>query len=84
MEYLYVANSMIEGPIPSSFGLMTNFIKLDLSHNKFSETMPHFLSKLEKTIFLSLTINELVRMIPQRYVLIIILFFLNFIHSSID
>ena len=84
MEYLYVANSMIEGPIPSSFGLMKNFIKLDLSHNKFSGTMPHFLSKLEKTIFLSLTINELVRMIPQRYVLIIILFFLNFIHSSID
>ncbi|CAL0303058.1 unnamed protein product [Lupinus luteus] len=62
---LNLSSNFFTGPIPSSFGYLTNLEVLDLSNNRFSGEIPKDLSRMSSLTQLLLSNNQLSGVIPN-------------------
>uniref|UniRef100_K4DC65 Leucine-rich repeat-containing N-terminal plant-type domain-containing protein n=1 Tax=Solanum lycopersicum TaxID=4081 RepID=K4DC65_SOLLC len=64
LEYLDLKFNSLQGPLPSSICNMSKLILLDLSHNYFSDSVPHCLGSLDLLAALDLRRNNLTGNLP--------------------
>ncbi|TMW85190.1 hypothetical protein EJD97_023606, partial [Solanum chilense] len=64
LEYLDLKFNSLQGPLPSSICNMSKLILLDLSHNYFSDSVPHCLGSLDLLTALDLRRNNLTGNLP--------------------
>ncbi|XP_071728547.1 uncharacterized protein [Rutidosis leptorrhynchoides] len=66
LQQFAVVGSGLTGPIPSSFGQLTNMILLYLSDNELSGSIPYELSNCTSLVDLQLDTNQLKGLIPSE------------------
>jgi hypothetical protein len=74
----------IQGSIPSSLGLVTALVGMDLSYNSFSNTIPSFLSNLVGLQLLDVTSNRLQGTIPVAMLNMTALAFLSLANNFLE
>ncbi|KAK7259812.1 hypothetical protein RIF29_25427 [Crotalaria pallida] len=65
LQFIYIENNDLAGPIPEIIGNMKNLDVLSLIGNRFTGTIPSSISKLTKLTQLKLGNNSLTGVIPQ-------------------
>ena len=66
LNYLYLANNQLTGPVPSELGRLTNLYTLNLANNRLTGPIPSELGKLTNLYYLNLGGNELTGPVPTE------------------
>ncbi|KAK4706887.1 hypothetical protein R3W88_033604 [Solanum pinnatisectum] len=64
LQYLYLKFNSLQGPLALSICNMSSLILLDLSHNYFSDSVPHCLGSMASLTVLDLRRNNFTRSLP--------------------